>query len=213
MPFPLPAEYEKILEKASRCDVAVIGPGLGRGERTDRLALDLLRDLDIPVVLDADGLNALAGRLDILDRRKALTVLTPHEGEFQRLTGCSLPICDRSEAARDFAAAHGCVLALKGHRTVTADGTGRTWVNHTGNPGMAKGGSGDVLAGVVAAFLGQKHLGALEDPGQWTANAVWCHGAAGDRCAKKLGEYGMTPGDLLGELPLVLRDMEENGKT
>jgi NAD(P)H-hydrate epimerase len=213
MPFPLPTEYEKILEKASRCDAAVLGPGLGRSERTDRLVLDLMRDLDIPVVLDADGLSALAGHLEILDRRGALTVLTPHEGEFQRLTGCALPISDRTGAARDFAVGHRCVLVLKGQGTVTADWTGKTWVNDTGNPGMAKGGSGDVLAGIVAAFLAQKHLGALKDPGYWTANAVWCHGGAGDRCAKKLGEYGMTPSDLLGELPLVLRDMEENGKT
>jgi NAD(P)H-hydrate epimerase len=212
MPFPLPGSYEEILKKAAACDVALIGPGLGRGEATDRLALGLLKDLDIPVVLDADGLNALAGRLEILDGRKALTVLTPPEGEFQRLTGCRLPIEDRVKAAKDFAAAHRCVLVLKGPGTVTADWKGNVWVNDTGGPGMAKGGSGDVLAGMLAALLGQKHLKALEDPGKWMALGVWCHGAAGDRCAKRLGEYAMTPGDLLDELPHLLRELEEYGK-
>ncbi|MCI9269416.1 MAG: NAD(P)H-hydrate dehydratase, partial [Lawsonibacter sp.] len=121
MPFPLPEDYSAVLERARGCDAALIGPGLGRGPRVERLVLSLLTDLDVPVVLDADGINALAGHIDVLlDRRQAPTVLTPHEGEFSRLTGCALPVKDRLSAARDFSRDHGCVLVLKGQGTVTA---------------------------------------------------------------------------------------------
>lgn len=203
MPFPL-GDYESILKKARSCDAALIGPGLGRAPETEQLVLDLLRDLEIPVVLDADGINAVSQHIDILDRRTAPTMLTPHDGEFQRLTGCELPIRDRLTAARDFAKAHGCTLVLKGHCTVTADPRGRAYLNGTGNPGMAKGGSGDVLAGLLASLLAQKQLSG--DRTELTALGVYYHGQAGDRCAEKLGEYGMTPSDMVAELPLVLKE-------
>lgn len=207
MPFPLPEDYHAILEKARSCDAAVIGPGLGRAPETERLVLSLLSGLDIPVVLDADGINALAGHIDILDKRSAPTVLTPHEGEFARLTGCELPVRDRLTAARDFARTHNCVLVLKGQGTVTAAPDGSVRVNATGNPGMAKGGSGDVLAGMIAALLGQKHLG--DDIPKLTAQAVFYHGAAGDLCAQKLGEYAMLPTDLIDALPEILTQYSE----
>lgn len=211
MPFPLPDSYEEILKKASSCDVALIGPGLGRKPETEQLVMRLLADLEIPVVLDADGINACAGHIDSLDKRSALTVLTPHDGEFQRLTGCVLPMEDRLKATRDFARNHGCILVLKGHATVTAAPDGTAWVNATGNPGMAKGGSGDVLAGMIAALLGQKHL-QKSYPAEWVARAVCYHGMAGDLCAQELGEYAMTPSDLIDALPRLLREQEESGK-
>ena len=206
MPFPLPEDYSAILEKARSCDAALIGPGLGRAPETERLVLSLLAGLEIPVVLDADGINALCGHIDILDKRSAPTVLTPHEGEFARLTGCELPIRDRVSAARSFARDHGCILVLKGRGTVTAAPDGSACVNATGNPGMAKGGSGDVLAGMIAALLGQKHLrredrdNALE----LVQTAVCLHGLAGDLCAQKLGEYAMLPTDLIEALPEIM---------
>ena len=208
MPFPLPERYEDILERAKSCDVALIGPGLGRHPRTERLVRSLLSDLEIPVVLDADGINALAGHIDILDRRRAPTVLTPHAGEFARLTGCPLPLRDRLAAARDFAGAHRCTLVLKGRGTVTAAPDGRCWICGAGNPGLAKGGSGDVLAGRIAALLGQKHLTGAVPEGipDMTAWAVWFHGKAGDRCAGELGEYAMLPGDLVEAIPAVLQE-------
>ncbi len=207
MPFPLPEEYEKILEKARSCDVALIGPGLGRAPRTERLVRSLLSDLEIPVVLDADGINALAGHIHILDGRRAPTVLTPHAGEFARLTGQELPVRDKVGAARDFAGAHRCTLVLKGRGTVTASPEGRVWINGTGGPGMAKGGSGDVLAGMIAALLGQKHLnGPDSNRSELAALAVWYHGAAGDRCAGRLGEYAMLPTDLIETLPEILKE-------
>ena len=207
MPFPLPEQYEQILEKARGCDVAVIGPGLGRAPRTQRLVRSLLSDLDIPVVLDADGINALDGHMNILEGRKAPTVLTPHEGEFARLTGLGLPIRDKVGAARDFARAHRCTLVLKGRGTVTASPEGWVWINGTGGPGMAKGGSGDVLSGMIAALWGQKHLNGPDvNRSELAALAVWYHGAAGDRCAQRLGEYAMLPTDLIEALPEILKE-------
>ena len=208
MPFPLPERYEDIRAKAASCDVALIGPGLGQAPETRTLLLRLLEELDIPVVLDADGINALGGHIDILDKRRAPTILTPHAGEFARLTGCALPVRDRLTAARDFAVAHHCTLVLKGRGTVTAAPDGRCWVCGTGNPGMAKGGSGDVLSGMIAAILGQKHLVGPEPENipEMTAWAVWFHGKAGDRCAQRLGEYAMLPGDLVETLPEILKE-------
>ena len=213
MPFPLPDSYEKILEKARGCDVALIGPGLGRRPKTEKLVRALLEDLDIPVVLDADGINALSGHIDILDKRSAPTVLTPHAGEFARLTGEALPIRDRLTAARAFAKEHGCTLVLKGHGTVTAAPSGQCWICGTGNPGMAKGGSGDVLSGMIAALWGQKHLNdhPYTDRSELAALAVWYHGKAGDRCAKKLGEYAMLPSDLLETIPEILKENSDHG--
>ena len=211
MPFPLSEDYQAILEKAKGCDVALIGPGLGRAPHTERLVHALLQDLEIPVVLDADGINAISGHIDILDKRSAPTVLTPHDGEFQRLTGCSLPIEDRLGAARDFAKAHNCVLVLKGHCTITAAPDGRAILNTTGNPGMAKGGCGDVLAGMLAGMLGQKHLkGPYRDLTEQVASVVFYHGKAGDCCAGQKGEYAMTPTDMIAALPGVLKEMEES---
>ena len=198
------------MEKAKGCDVALIGPGLGRHPKTEKLVRALLEDLDIPVVLDADGINAMCGHIDILDKRSAPTVLTPHAGEFARLTGCPLPIRDRLTAARTFAKEHGCTLVLKGRGTVTADSTGKCWVCGTGNPGMAKGGSGDVLSGMIAALWGQKPLRSPHSSlSELAALAVWFHGKAGDNCAEKLGEYAMLPSDLVEAIPEVLRENTE----
>ena len=213
MPFPLPEDYAAILEKAKGCDAALIGPGLGRAPETEALVLRLLADLDIPIVLDADGINALSGHIDVLDKRSAFTVLTPHEGEFSRLIGCALPIRDRLTAARDFARDHGCVLVLKGHGTVTAAPDGSAWINATGNPGMAKGGSGDVLAGMTAALLGQKHLRQERDNTVELVTAAVCfHGLAGDACARRLGEYAMLPSELIEALPQVLSEWTDDNE-
>ncbi len=210
MPFPLPENYAALLEKVQSCDAALIGPGLGRAAETKRLVLRMLEDLAVPVVLDADGINALSGHIDILDKRSALTVLTPHEGEFARLTGCALPIPDRLTAARDFARDHHCILVLKGWGTITAAPDSSAWVNTTGGPGMAKGGSGDVLAGMLAALLGQKHLGREGgNAPELAADAVFYHGAAGDACARELGEYAMLPTDVVEAIPQVLRQWSE----
>lgn len=203
MVWPWPNRYEEILEKARKCDAVLIGPGLGQSERAERLVLDLLRDLSCPVILDADGLNILSKHMDVLDKREALTILTPHDGEFARLSGGDLPIVDRLSAARDFAMQHNCVLVLKGHRTITAAWSGKCVINPTGNPGMARGGSGDALAGLMAGLLVQgKSL-------DYVAQAVWIHGRAGDLAAADKGEYGMTVGDLIEQIPYAMKECEE----
>ena len=210
MPFPLAAEdgglalraLAGIRERLTRCDVLALGPGLGRRAETAELVRQLLSETEKPIVLDADGINALAGHIDILDgRRGRVTVLTPHEGEFARIGDLS---GGRVTAARDFAVAHGCWLVLKGHRSLTVTPWGTVLENSTGNCGMAKGGSGDVLTGLIAALLAQ---GA--GPTQAAALGNWLHGRAGDLAAAAWTEYAMTPEDLLSCLPLAFRELTE----
>ena len=203
MVWPLPEDDGAVLEMAKGCDAALIGPGLGQGERAERLVRLLLRALDCPVILDADGINIISRHIDVLDERTAETVLTPHEGEFSRLTGCPLPVRDREGMARWFAQAHHCTLVLKGHRTVTAVPDGTCAVNSTGNPGMAKGGSGDVLAGLMVALVGQGIPNAVPA-------AVWLHGRAGDLAAVYKGEYGMTPSDMVDQIPYAIKMLMVN---
>jgi NAD(P)H-hydrate epimerase len=204
MPWPLPDDDTAIVNKASACDLALIGPGLGQGERAQALVLRLLRELTCPVILDADGLNILSRHIDVLDARRGITILTPHDGEFARLSGCPLPVVDRLSTARDFGEKHRCVLVLKGHRTITAAGDGRCFVNTTGNPGMARGGSGDALAGLMAGLLVQ-----TPDDLDAVLRAVWLHGRAGDLAAAEKGEYGMTVGDLIEQIPYAMKECEE----
>ena len=142
------------MTRLAGCGVCLIGPGLGRGNGVAAVVRHLLGEIHLPVVLDADGINALEGHIDVLDSRRGLhTVLTPHDGEFVRLGG-ELSSGDRLGAARAFAVEHACCLVLKGHRTITAFPDGSAYINTNGNPGMAKGGSGDVLAGLILSLLG-----------------------------------------------------------
>ena len=181
--------------------VCLIGPGLGRGNGVAAVVRHLLGEIHLPVVLDADGINALEGHIDVLDSRRGLhTVLTPHDGEFVRLGG-ELSSGDRLGAARAFAVEHACCLVLKGHRTITAFPDGSAYINTNGNPGMAKGGSGDVLAGLILSLLGQGLPARQAVP-----MAVWLHGEAGEVCARAIGEYGMTPTDVIAALPAVIEE-------
>ena len=202
MPFPLPDTLlaeEPIRQRAASCDAVLIGCGLGRDRQTDALVRKLL-DIDRPLVLDADGLNALDGCPEQLQRRTAPTVLTPHEGEFLRLGGDLSR--GREAAAAAFSRKYGVYLVLKGHRTLVADPEGRLAVNETGNSGMAKGGSGDVLAGMIVSLLGQG-CGTFDA----CCAAVWLHGRAGDRAAADKGERGMTPTDLLEQIPYAMKNL------
>ena len=207
MPFPMPEAEgrlsllaeEPIRRRAESCDAVLIGCGLGRGWQTDALVRNLLT-IEKPLVLDADGLNALSGREELLQKRAAPTILTPHEGEFLRLGGDLS--AGREAAAAAFSEKYGVYLVLKGHRTVVAAPDGRLAVNGTGNSGMAKGGSGDVLAGMILSLLGQG-CGAFEA----CCAGVWLHGRAGDQAAADKGERGMTPTDLLEQIPYAMKDL------
>ena len=210
MPFPLADEngmlswdaLEKIREKLTSCTVLALGPGLGRSEQTEHLVRSLLCETQQPVVLDADGINALEGHIDVLDvRRGWVTILTPHDGEFARIGG-DLSHGNRVKAAREFAVAHGCILVLKGHRTITATPEGNVLINTTGNSALAKGGSGDVLTGIIASLLAQGATAV-----QAAAAGVCLHGRAGELAAGKLTEYCVTPEDVIATLPEVLTDL------
>lgn len=204
MVFPLPDEdgrlsadaLDMILEKLETADACLLGPGLGRSTGVEALVLALIRRCRCPLVLDADGINAAAGHIDVLRGAACPVILTPHEGEFRRLT--QAPETDRITGAMALARETGAVVLRKGHETVITDGH-KTYVNRTGNAGMATGGSGDVLAGILAALLGQG-----VPPLEAAAAAAWLHGTAGDLAAGRLGQYAMGPLDLLEALQRLL---------
>lgn len=195
---------------AKACDAVVLGPGLGQDSAAREFVREFVARCPGPLVIDADGLNALAAgprvaaALELL-RRDRPTIVTPHPGEMARLEGTTVPEVQRRrlETARALAMASGAHVVLKGHQTIVADASGRAAVNPTGNPGMASGGTGDVLAGMVGALLG-RGLPA------WVAatSAVYVHGLAGDLAATRLGQEALLAGDLLDALPEALRSLE-----
>ncbi len=195
-----------VLAAAEGKRAVALGPGLGLADETVAAVRRLARELTVPVVLDADALNALAGRLAELSDRPAETVLTPHPGEMGRLLEVSTAQvqADRPAAARRAAELSGAVVVLKGHRTLIADPGGGVWVNPTGNPGMASGGSGDVLTGVVAALLAQGYeaLAAAQ-------LAVYLHGLAGDLAVADGAVEALSAGDLIEALPRAFRRLRE----
>ena len=203
--FPLPDAggrlsadaVPEILSRLPRMDAVLVGPGLGQSEGTLAVVRAVLENAQCPVVVDADGINVLSAHRDLLRGRKSPTILTPHDGEFARLGGIIGE--DRMAAAAALADDLGCVVLLKGHETCVTDGTDG-YINPTGNSGMAVGGSGDVLAGVITALLG-----AGLPPLEAAACGAWLHGAAGDRCAAELGQYGMLPTDMLSALPRLMK--------
>ena len=187
------ADLEPLLEAAEKKDVLVIGPGIPRGEETVTLLRELFSRVQVPMVLDADALNAVATDLDVLRRAKGGLVLTPHPGEMSRLTGVPTKDLQRArvEVSRDFARTHGVTLVLKGARTLIAHSDGTVYVNPTGNPGMATGGMGDVLSGLVGALLGQ---GLKLPEAAWAA--VYAHGLSGDLMVARRGQLGLIATDV-----------------
>ncbi len=196
-PFEEQGAADQLFAYAARCDAAVIGPGLATGPGIAAAVRELVGGIEIPFVLDADGLNAFQEHPDLLARGKGSRILTPHPGEASRLL--RRPVeeiqADRKAAALELSKRFLAVAVLKGHRTVVADGA-KTFVNRTGNPGMATGGTGDVLAGVIGALLGQK----LE-PFHAACLGVEVHGRAGDLAARRVGEVSLMATDLLDFLP------------
>ena len=178
-------------------DAVLIGPGIGNTPHTEAVVCHVLETFQRPVILDADGINVIKSHKDLLRGRTAPTVLTPHDGEFLRLDGVLSK--DRVQSAMKFAQDFGIILLLKGHRTIITDGS-KCYVNSTGNPGMATGGSGDVLAGIITSLIGQGIA-----PLEAAACSAWLHGAAGDICAEEIGQYGMLPTDMLNVLPRLLK--------
>jgi ADP-dependent NAD(P)H-hydrate dehydratase / NAD(P)H-hydrate epimerase len=199
--------------------VLAVGPGISRNPKTTELVKTIVGDALVPIVLDADGLNAFEGKAKDLNRKarkgsakdakKVVLVLTPHPGEMARLTGLSITAIqrDRINVARSFAKEHGVILVLKGDRTIVASPGGEAWVNPTGNPGMATGGTGDILTGMVAGMLAQHPERAFEA----VTAAVYLHGLAGDLACygaeseAGIGEQGLVATDLVGAMPKAFR--------
>lgn len=180
-------------------DSELIGCGIGVSNKSLLLIKKRMSSEAAPLVIDADGITLIAKHGVDISRSPRPLILTPHEGEFKRL----VPEFDgtrREEFAENFARKNRCVLVLKGHRTVTASPDGHIYVNTNGNPGMAKGGSGDILAGIITSLIAQGI-----SPVRASYTGVWLHGAAGDCAADKYGEYSMTPTDMLESLKTVMK--------
>lgn len=216
MPFALPGTregslalrgFDDVVKKIRWADVLLLGPGISLHPETQDLARRIIATCRKPMVIDADGLNALAADCSILNRRKGRhVILTPHLGEFSRLSGISPDEIEKSkiEVARAFARKNDVILVLKGAPTIVVDPKGKVFINATGNPGMATAGSGDVLAGIIAALLGQGN-GAIHA----AVNGVFVHGYAGDIVRGKVGEMGMLAGDILREIPPTLKELKK----
>jgi ADP-dependent NAD(P)H-hydrate dehydratase len=209
MTAPLPSDatgkialkaVEQIIELGKAASVLALGPGLGRSNELNQLVVRLYRGIEKPMVVDADALNALSAQPDVLDKPGGPRVLTPHPGEFARLVGKKLPEDQRQQAAVDLAARCGVVVLLKGHRTLITDGR-RQAINATGNPGMATGGSGDSLTGLITALICQ-HL----EPFAAAQLGAYLHGLAGDLAAKQKGEVSLIARDLVEFLPAAFQE-------
>ncbi len=196
------SSHDRIMDLCARKSALAIGPGLSLNTETARLVQRVVRSINIPAVIDADGLNALAPKLDSIRKAQKKLIFTPHPGEMARILGTSVPEVqeNRIQVARDFALQRGVILVLKGARSLVASPAGEVFINPTGNPGMASGGMGDVLTGMIGGFLAQG-LPSLEA----AKLGVYLHGLVGDLVAYQKGERGMAATDLIEETPKVLR--------
>lgn len=199
--------YDRIGELAKGKSVLAIGPGISRDLETAELVRNLVARQQLPIVLDADGLNAFEGRSAELNGKGRTLVITPHPGEMARLVGCTIPEVqkDRLGVARKFAREHEVIVVLKGHRTLVVRPDGEAWVNTTGNPGMATGGTGDILTGMVAGMIAQNPKNAFVA----VLAAVHLHGLAGDVMRERVGEHSLVATDLLQGLPEAFRRTRE----
>ncbi|MFH2071080.1 MAG: NAD(P)H-hydrate dehydratase [Elusimicrobiota bacterium] len=187
-----------------------IGPGISTHPSTKTLVLKIIKNISLPGVLDADGLNAISGGGDTLKKSKMHIIVTPHAGELSRLTGTPVAEIQKNrhsvkKAAMSFARKNKIVCVLKGHRTVVSDGK-NIHTNTTGNPGMATGGSGDVLTGIISAFISQaRGKTSKEKLFNAAVAGVFVHGLAGDMAAKEKTQIGMTPSDIIEKIPSAIR--------
>ncbi|MCI0353289.1 MAG: NAD(P)H-hydrate dehydratase [Acidobacteriales bacterium] len=197
----------KLLPLIKGKTVVAVGPGLSRDSAATWAIREFVRKCDLPLVLDADGLNAFEGAAEQLEGSKRPLIITPHPGEMARLAKLSTAQVQeqRIEIAREFAAGHHCIVVLKGYRTLVAEPTGTVWVNTTGNPGMATGGTGDILTGMISGTIAQHPDKIVEAVTQ----AVFLHGLAGDLAANEIGEISLIATDLLKFLPKALMRWRE----
>lgn len=200
------AAYPEIRNSYVKFDAIAIGPGLSMHPSTQKLVLKIIAQCPKPLVIDADALNALSQKVDILAKTPAVKILTPHPGEMSRLTKLTTKEIEhqRARIARKFAGTYNCVLLLKGHQTVVAAKNKKVYINTTGNPGMATAGSGDVLTGMIAALIGQGLSGF--EAAKWGA---YLHGKAGDLAAKAKTRAGMMASDIIDSIPKAIKKIEK----
>jgi NAD(P)H-hydrate epimerase len=200
----------RIQELAQKKSVIAIGPGITQNPETSQLVRALVAKIRIPMVVDADGLNAFDGRTSELNGDGRTLVITPHPGEMARLADCSIADvqADRLGTARKFAREHRLIVVLKGHRTIVVRPDGEAWVNMTGNAGMATGGTGDILTGMVAGMMAQHS----KNPFEGVTAAVHLHGLAGDVIRETVGEHSLIATDLLLGLPEAFRRTQKAAK-
>ena len=198
-------DYDKILKKANECDAVLIGPGLTVCEDTTKLLLSLIKDVKKPLVIDADGINILSQNINILNGHKQDIIITPHIGEFSRLTGIKTEdiLKNTHLYAQEVATKYNLCVVLKSHNTVVAMPKNLNLpilTNTLGNPGMATGGTGDVLSGVIASFTAQ-----FKNTYQSATAGVYIHSLSADMASFTLGEYGLTPSDIVEHLPYAIK--------
>lgn len=196
------ASLNSVMDGIKRSSAFALGPGLSRNPGILEIIRDIAHDANVPGVIDADGLNLISKDLSLLKSYKSQLILTPHPGEMARLTGLGVKQVqdDRIGCAREFASRYNVIIVLKGAHTIIASPEGRIYINTTGNPGMAKGGSGDILTGMIASFLSQG-MEAIDA----AKAAVYIHGLAGDMASLKFGEYGMKAGDIIEFIPDAIK--------
>lgn len=196
------AAFAKISSMLKQADVLVIGPGLGNNKSTYGLIRKVINKCAIPAIIDADGLNAISNNLKILKNHKGVTILTPHQKELSRLFGLDIARVQKNRKliAQKYAQYYNNIIILKGHNTLVAGSRGQLYVNKTGNPGMATAGSGDVLSGIVGAFLGQGL-----DAFSAAKYAVYIHGLAGDIAAKDKTQMGLIASDIINRIPEAIK--------
>lgn len=201
-----PGALKEIKDFSKSADCVLLGPGLSTHPDTQRLLRSVIGKIQTPMIIDADGLNALAGHADVLKEVKGPVVLTPHPGEMARLCDCSDRDIqeNRKKVAKDFALRYNVTLVLKGFQTVVASGDGEVSVNATGNPGMATAGSGDCLAGILAALMGQG-LPAYDA----ARIAVYAHGLAGDLAVRDKTQISLIASDIIAYLPKAFKTLQK----
>ncbi|MDY7034229.1 MAG: NAD(P)H-hydrate dehydratase [Thermodesulfobacteriota bacterium] len=199
--------FEQIIQIAEKKNAFAIGPGISTERQTVELVYKIIKEVDIPLIIDADGLNALSTDINILRKAKAQVILTPHPGEMSRLTHMSIAEVqnDRIGVSRRFAQEWNVYLVLKGHKTIIADPQGNIYINPTGNPGMATAGMGDALTGMLSGFVAQGY-----DMVNAARLAVFSHGLAGDCIASERGEIGLLATDIIERIPWVLNQLKIN---
>jgi hydroxyethylthiazole kinase-like uncharacterized protein yjeF len=200
------AALNKALAFANKCDVVVLGPGLSNEGETQQFVRHFIKSCEVPMIIDADGLNALEECPKILNEAQSPVIITPHPGEMARLCSTTLPKIqeDRVAAVKTAAKEFNCIAVLKGAGTLIADSEGKMWINPTGNAGMATGGSGDVLSGMIGAFVARGMK-----PYEAAAAGVYIHGLTGDLAAEEQGEICLAAQDLIDYLPKAVKNIKE----